>query len=102
MTIKVRVLSNFFHRLLGLIDPKNKPPILFKTRFGIHTLFMRFPIDVLLLDRDGEVVDLRQSLKPFSFFLYLPLYDTIIELEDGFIKKNNIRLGDIINLEYEI
>lgn len=102
MTIKVKVLSNFFHRLVGLIDPRHKPPILFTTRFGIHTFFMRVPIDVLLLASNGEVVDMRQSLKPFSFFFYLPIYDTIIELEDGFIKKNNIKIGDIINLEYEI
>ncbi len=102
MTIRVKVLSSFFHKLLGLIDKKHKPPVLFTTRFGIHTFFMRYPIDVLLLTRWGEVVDMRQSLKPFSFFFYLPLYSIVIELEDGFIKKNNIKIGDTVNLEYEL
>lgn len=100
MTIKVYVLTTFFHKLLGLIDKNHKPPVLLITHFGIHTFFMRYPIDVLLLTRDGEVVDIRESLKPFSFFFYLPLYSHIVELDEGFIKKNNIRIGDIINLEY--
>jgi uncharacterized membrane protein (UPF0127 family) len=102
MTIKVYALTTFFHKLLGLIDKNRNPPVLLITHFGIHTFFMRYPIDVLLLTREGEVVDMRQSLKPFSFFFYFPLYSHIVELEEGFIKKNNIRIGDIINLEYYI
>jgi len=102
MTIQVYVLTSFFHRLLGLIDKSHQPPVLLYTHFGIHTFFMTYLIDVLLLTQAGEVVDMRQSLKPFSFFFYLPLYSTVIELESGFIKKNNIKIGDIINLEYKI
>lgn len=102
MTIKVKVLTTFFHKLLGLINKRHQPPVLLVTRFGIHTFFMRYPIDVLLLTNSGEVVDMRESLKPFSFFFYFPLYSNVVELEEGFIKKNNIKIGDIINLEYEI
>lgn len=102
MTIKVYVLTTFFHRLLGLINKNLRPPVLLCTHFGIHTFFMSYPIDVLLLTREREVVDMRQSLKPFSFFFYLPIYSTVVELEEGFIKKNNIQIGDIINLEYKI
>ncbi|OGD81379.1 hypothetical protein A2572_01090 [Candidatus Collierbacteria bacterium RIFOXYD1_FULL_40_9] len=102
MTIKVKVLTSFFHKLFGLIDKNHKPPVLLITHFGIHTFFMRYPIDVLLLTRDSEVVDMKHSLKPFSFFFYLPIYSFVVELEDGFIKKNNIKIGDIINLEYQL
>lgn len=102
MTIQVFVLTTFFHKLIGLIDKNRQPPVLLITRFGIHTFFMRVPIDVLVLTNRGEVVSMRQSLKPFSFFFYSPLYDTIVELENGFIQKNNIKIGDIINLEYKI
>lgn len=102
MTIKVYVLTTFFHKVLGLIDKNHHPPVLLYTHFGIHTFFMSYPIDVLLLTNEGEVVDMRQNLPPYSFFFYLPLYSTVIELEEGFIKKNNIRIGDIINLEYKI
>ncbi len=102
MTIKVKTLTSFIHRLIGLLDDRVSPPTLFYTRFGIHTFFMRKNIDVLLLTNEGEVVDLRRSLKPFSFFFYLPIYSLIVELEDGFIDKNKIKIGDIINLEYKI
>ena len=101
MTIKVKVLTAFFHKLLGLIDKNHKPPILIITHFGVHTFFMEYPIDILLLTNSGEVVDMRESLKPYSFFFYFPLYSMVVELEEGFIRKNRIRIGDTINLEYQ-
>lgn len=102
MTIRVYVLTTFFERLLGLVNWNYKPPVLLNTHFGIHTFFVSYPIDVLLLTPSGKVVGMCHSLRPFSFFFYMPLYSTVIELESGFIKRNNIKIGDIINLEYKI
>ncbi len=34
---------------------------------GVHTLAMRFPIDVVYLDRDGTVVHVDENLKPWRF-----------------------------------
>lgn len=101
MTIKVKTLSTFFQRLLGLINKKVSPPVLLITHFGIHTFFVPYNIDVLLLSNSGQVVDTRQSLKPFSFFFYLPIYSMVVELEEHFIKNNHIKIGDTIKLKYE-
>ena len=101
MIIKVRVLKTFSQKLFGLIDSSQKPPVFLKTRFGIHTFFMRYSIDIILLSDNGEVIKMSQSLKPFSFFFYSFLYSKVIELESGFIKKNKIQIGDRIKLKYE-
>jgi uncharacterized protein len=31
---------------------------------SVHTIGMRFPLDLLFLDRDGQVIELRRSVPP--------------------------------------
>ncbi len=84
---------------LGLIDKKNSPPMVFYTRFGIHTFFMSYPIDVLVLDKNKQVKKIKKNLKPNRFFFYNPKYITVIELDKGFVDTNKIRLGDKIDFD---
>lgn len=72
--------------------------MLFHTRFGIHTFFMKYPIDVLVLDKNKIIVKVKSSLKPNNLFFYNPKYSLIVELENGFVKKNKLQLGDKIEL----
>ena len=86
-------------KIIGLIGKKNPNPIFFKTRFGIHTIGLFYPIDVIITDKNYKVVKMRESLKPLRIFLWNPRYDTVIELPEGTIKKENIQIGDHILFE---
>lgn len=59
----------------------------------IDMLFVFFSIDVLWLDKNKRVVDIRRNVKPFTF-LIVPKRPAkyIIELKKGM--TNNINLGD--------
>ena len=59
----------------------------------IDMLFVFFPIDVLWLDKNKRVVDLRRNVKPFTP-IAIPKRPAkyIIELKKGM--TNNINLGD--------
>ncbi len=59
----------------------------------IDLLFVFFPIDVLWLDKNKRVVDMRRSVKPFTF-LIIPKRPAkyVVELKEGM--ANNINLGD--------
>lgn len=83
---------------IGLIGKSKPYPLLFKTRFGIHTFGMRFPLDILILDKNATVKVARQSLKQNRLFFWNPLYDTVIELPSGTILKKKIHVGDKIKL----
>lgn len=84
------LVNNIFGLLLH-----NKPvAMIFKTRFGIHTFFMKYPIDVIVLNNKNEVVKLKKCLKPNNIFLWNPIYSIIIELIAGTIEKNNIKISD--------
>jgi uncharacterized protein len=100
---KNTILANAFEfknglgKIKGLISLKPQV-IAFKTRFGIHTFFMKFPIDVLVLNKNKKVVFFKENIKPNRIVLWNPRYDLVIELPQGSIKESKTELGDIISL----
>lgn len=64
----------------GLLLEENRNGLLIKTRFGIHTFFMKFPIDVYVLDKNLKVVKVKKNLKPNRMFFWNPKYNMVVEL----------------------
>jgi hypothetical protein len=90
------VSSSYLGKIIGLIGKKTPQAIFFKTRFGIHTFGVRFPIDVVILDNNKIVVATKKYLQPNKVFLWNPRYNSVLELPEGTIKKQNIQLHDKI------
>ena len=70
---------------------------------------MRFPIDILWV-RDGKVVDMGENVSPVlpgTPDALMPQYrpdsvaDMVLEVEAGFVQKNNIQRGDMVGLVYK-
>lgn len=98
MELKVKEAISLKEKLFGLVGQINITPTLFQTHFGIHTFFMKAPIDVIVLNKNCEVMILKQNLKPWKIFFWNPIYKSIIELPWGFIKEKKIKIGDRINI----
>ena len=81
--------------LIGKNEPEN---LLITTHFGIHTFGLKFPIDVVILDKNNKVVSIKQGLKPYSIFLWNPMYEKVIELPSGTIREKSIGMHDTIDL----
>lgn len=99
ITLPIRQ-TNQLQKMVGLIGRKAPQSLLIKTRFGIHTFGVRFPIDVLVLDKHGGVVRRKQSLLPNRVFFWNPQFDTVVELPQGTIQDKGIKKGDIVHLSY--
>jgi len=59
-------------RFKGLQFRKYLPPgcgLLLVPCPSVHTFFLRFPIDVLLLDRAGQVLAVRRAVRPWRLVL---------------------------------
>lgn len=82
----------------GLMGKEKAYPIYFRTRFGVHTFFMKFPIDVIIFDDQEKVVKLEEHLSPNKFLFWNLKYNHVVELPGGTIKRKNISLGEKINL----
>ena len=52
--------------LLGRTELPRGEGILLRPAGSIHTFFMRFPIDVVFIDRDGTVVGVDHALNPVA------------------------------------
>lgn len=98
--IKVKNLYSWKDKSIGLLNVKKAFPIFFKTRFGIHTLGMKFSIDVLILDRNNSIIKLKENLKPNQIFIWNPKFDKVIELPEGYIKRNNLKLNQKLEVTF--
>lgn len=91
---KVKLAKSFSDKTFGMILSKNSEGLIFKTRFGIHTFFMRKSIDVIVLDKENKVVQISENLRPNNIFLWNPKFNIIIELPQGLVKKSKTKVGD--------
>jgi uncharacterized membrane protein (UPF0127 family) len=57
---------------------------------------MQFPIDMIWLDRDGAVVDIKSAIDPSTYpeiFKPRSLASYVLEVQSGFAQKNNLTIG---------
>lgn len=94
----VRELKGYA-KIQGLIGKNEAESVYFQTRFGIHTFFLKFPIDVVVLDKNNKVVKLQQNLAPNRIFVCNPRYFYVLELPKNTINKMKLSLGDKVNVE---
>jgi hypothetical protein len=67
-----------------------------KSKPAIDMLFVSFALDLIFLDENKRIIELKENLKPFQ--TYKPSKNSMyfIELLSGEIKKNNIKLNDVL------
>lgn len=84
--------------LIGVEEMKSDEAYVFPGCRQIHTFGMRFPIDVVFLDRSFKVVRIYPELKPGSITGIAFRWGTVIELKGGVCTKTNTTKGDILEL----
>jgi uncharacterized membrane protein (UPF0127 family) len=83
-------------RMKGLLGRRSMPAgeaIILRPASSIHTLFMRFALDVIYLDREDTVVKVVPDLVPWRFSA-APGARTVIEMAAGATKGLGIESGD--------
>ena len=66
-------------------------------RVALHMLFVFFPIDIMFLDEKQRVIELRESVKPFTTFIKSrKKVGWVVELPNGTIKRSKTKIGDLI------
>ncbi len=62
---------------------------------GIHMLFVRFPIDVVFLDSDRTIIDIKTGLKPWTGSAFpRSSFRYAIELPAGTAEKVSLAAGE--------
>jgi uncharacterized membrane protein (UPF0127 family) len=92
--------TTFWQRLRGLLG---RPPLqegeglVLKGDRSIHTFFMGFPIDVVYLDREGQVVHLTENMVPQRIGPFVGAVAYILELPAGTIARTATAVGDRVS-----
>jgi hypothetical protein len=100
------VATSFFQRLRGLIGRPFMAPgegMVFPAHGGlaqVHTLFMRFPIDVLYADSASRITALDVGVRPWRVGRLVSNCAWVIELPAGTIAASGTRSGDALSLEW--
>lgn len=93
------VANSPWSRFLGLMGRKSIPAdeaMVFPKCNSIHTFFMRFPIDVVMVGADGKVVEVIESLKAWRLLFPRWKAKHVIELRAGRARELGICVGTLL------
>jgi uncharacterized membrane protein (UPF0127 family) len=65
---------------------------------AVHTLFMKFPIDLIYIDRKRRVRSVVHGLAPWRFSMCLRAH-SVLELPSGTVNRTGTQKGDQLEIE---
>jgi uncharacterized protein len=101
LATKVRKADNFLTRLVGLLKRTNLGPeeaLWLIPSKGIHTIGMKFPIDVVFLDKSNLVLGIVSGLVPYRISGVRLRGYSVLELPKGTLKKSRTEVGDQLEI----
>ena len=98
---EVGMADSVWSRFCGLMMRKEFPKghaLVLSPCSSIHMFFMRFPIDVAFVNRDGKILHALNSIRPWRASRMVFHAVAAIELPAGTMKELGIGRGDTITL----
>jgi uncharacterized protein len=88
-------------RRTGLLHHEGLPPgsaMIIAPSNAVHTFFMKFPIDLAFVGRDGRVRKVREAVRPWRMSAALRAY-AVIELPAGTLRRTTTIVGDTLIIQ---
>jgi uncharacterized protein len=101
---QITIADTFLTRLIGLMGRKRLDAgcgLLIKPSAGIHTVGMRFPIDVVALNKNMVVLRLWPHVPPFRMTGINLRVHSMLELPPGQIEVCGIEIGDQLKFVWD-
>ena len=83
--------------LLGRASLEDGAAMIIAPTNAIHTFGMRFPIDVVFVRRNGEVVKVREGVTPWRIAMAHLGY-AVIEMPAGSVARAQLKVGDVVGV----
>jgi uncharacterized protein len=92
---RCRVASSARDRTVGLLaTPAPGEPLLIERSPSIHMFFMRYPIDVVFVDKTARVTKVVPGLKPWRVVWWARGARDCLELPAGALRGTGTQAGD--------
>lgn len=99
---QAEIADSFRRRVVGLLGRRALDPggglWLFPSN-SIHTIGMRFPIDVVMLSRNATVVEVCEGVRPFSVIWPNLGAQSVLELPANTVATSSTAAGDLLQIE---
>ena len=82
-----------FRKQTNLLFMLKRPKIV-----PLHMFFVFYPIDVIYLDEEMKIVELKENFKPFTMYNPKIPAKKILELKNGTISASKSETGDILSI----
>jgi uncharacterized membrane protein (UPF0127 family) len=99
------VAETSFTRMKGLLGRDGLDAgrgLWIKPSSGVHTIAMKFPIDVIGLDKDRRVIKLWQNLVPYRITSVHSKLRSVVELPAGCIAQCSVQVGDLLHMDESV
>jgi uncharacterized protein len=92
-----KAIGLMFHQRItdtGYVFVFNRP-----VRVDLHMFFVFFPIDLIFLDEQRRVTEIKENFRPFTFYISKSKARYVIELPAGAVRKSRTQTGDTISTQ---
>lgn len=99
---KKKILKTVFSKAFGLMFHKKITNtgyvFVFDTarRIDLHMFFVFFKIDLVFLDKNKKVIEIKEGFKPFTTYYSKEKAMYLIELPSGKVKDSKTKINDLI------
>lgn len=95
--------DGYWQRLIGLLGKTSKwahlgAGLWIVPCHGVHTIGMLFPIDVIFVGKNKEVVHIEEHLRPFRISRVCLSASSILELPVHTVSRTGTRVGDSLEI----
>lgn len=100
---QIEVADTSLRRMVGLLGKRSLAKgcgLLILPSQAIHTIGMKFPIDVLFVDKKYNVVGVREAIPPYRLTRVFWKALGVLELPAGTIRDSRTEVGDQLKVDF--
>ena len=97
LAARAELASSFLSRAVGLMGRTALPPdygLVIKPCGSIHMFFMRIPLDVCQVDKEGRILKILHEIKPWRVGPIVWRSAWVVELPAGTVRRTGAMEGD--------
>lgn len=95
--------KNIISQSIGLLLKTKAKPLLFifkkEEKHAFHMIMVFCAIDIIFLDKNKKIVDMKEKFKPFEFFKPRKKAKYVLEVPCKTIKRSQSKIGDSVSFK---
>lgn len=95
--------NSMYKRFIGLMgknEINHNEGVFLTPCNSIHMMFMKFPLDIIFLDRKNKVIHITENIKPWQISRIVFKAQSVLEVMAGKARETDLQVGDKIEIKF--